>query len=233
MLKGRQTKIPFRTGIKAKGRVSVLNVIFLLKSVQRHYIVAILTILVCVGGAYLINVFVQPQYQASASLMANIAQANESGTYNELLASQMLTKTYEDTIQSRSVAGEVKKKLSLNESPTLLLRKIKVRTDPGTLVINLYATDRNPQSAVAIVNAFADTFINKSKGIVSSAKVTVLDYADMDQASEPVSPKKMFNLALGVLIGLFAALSISLLLEKWRLSRRRSGMKNSKIEKSA
>ncbi|USB33034.1 hypothetical protein LDO05_17585 [Paenibacillus sp. YPG26] len=211
----------------------MLNVIFLLKSVQRHYIVATLAILVCVGGAYLINVLVQPQYQASASLMANISQSNESGTYNELLASQMLTKTYEDTIQSRSVAGEVKRKLSLKESPTLLLRKIKVRTDPGTLVIHLYATDRDPQSAVSIVNAFADTFISKSKGIVSSAKVTVLDYADMDQASEPVSPKKMFNLALGVLIGVFTALSLSLLLEKRRLSRPGSGTRSGKIGKSA
>lgn len=210
-----------------------MNMMFLVKSVQRHYLATILTIVICVGGAYLINMLVQPQYQAAASLMANISSTAESGTYNEFLASQMLTKTYEDAIQSRYVANEVKKKLGLSETSVELLRKIKVRTDPGTLVINLYAADSDPKNAVAIANAFADSFITKSKGIVSSAKVTVLDYADMEQASVPVSPKKMFNLALGVLIGLFAAMSISLFLEKRRLLRRKNRISPSGIEKSA
>ncbi|WP_068621042.1 YveK family protein [Paenibacillus tuaregi] len=210
-----------------------MNIAFLVKSVRRHYIAGLLTIVVCVGGAYLINMLVQPQYKAAASLMANIASSNESGTYNEFLASQMLTKTYEDAIQSRVVAGEVKKKLGLKETTVELLNRIKVRTDPGTLVINLYATDRDPKNAVAIVNAFADAFITKSKGIVSSAKVSVLDYGDMEQASVPVSPRKMFNLALGGLIGLFAAMSISLLLEKRRLLRRKSRITPGGMEKTA
>ncbi|MNE19798.1 Capsular polysaccharide type 8 biosynthesis protein cap8A [compost metagenome] len=162
---------------------------------------------------------VQPQYQASASLVATIT-STESGTYNELLASQMLTRTYEDAIKSRYIANEVKEKLNLSESIYDLLQRIDVRTDPGTLVIMLYATHDNPEDAVRISNAFADAFIAKSTEIVQSANVIVLDYADMEDASIPVSPRKMLNLAIGGFIGIFVALGISMLLERRRITRK-------------
>ncbi|MBP2001955.1 capsular polysaccharide biosynthesis protein [Paenibacillus shirakamiensis] len=210
-----------------------MNIVFLLKCVVRHYIATLITLAICVGGAYTINFFVAPQYQAAASLMANIASGSDSGLYNEFLASQMLTKTYEDAIQSRSVASEVKTQLGLTETVTQLLQKINVRTDPGTLVVHLYVTDGNAKKAVAEANAFADVFIHKSKQYVQSAKVTVLDYADLEQASVPVSPKKLFNIALSILIGIFAALSLSLLLEKRRSILRKEHQKANEMDLSA
>ncbi|WP_194434138.1 YveK family protein [Paenibacillus segetis] len=169
---------------------------------------------------------VKPQYLATASLVATIA-SNESGTYNEFLASQMLTKTYEDAIQSRFIAIEAQKKLETSETVFELLKRVTVRTDPGTLVILLSATHDNPKDAVAIANAFAESFIEKSRKIVQSANVIVLDYANMEDASIPVSPKKLFNLAIGSFIGLFAGLSVALFLEK-----RRSLHKSSRKDKT-
>lgn len=195
-----------------------MDINYLLSSVKHHLIAFCFTLLICVGGVFLINRIVEPQYQATASLVATIV-STESGTYNELLASQMLTKTYEDAIKSRYIANEVKEKLQLTESVNDLLQRINVRTDPGTLVVMLYAKHDNPQTAVAISNAFADAFIEKSTDIVQSANVIVLDYADLEDASIPVSPRKMLNLAIGGFIGIFAAMGISLLLENRRRNR--------------
>lgn len=167
----------------------------------------------------MVNNMVQPKYQATASLVATISSA-ESGTYNEFLASQMLTKTYEDAIQSRFIALEAMNKLETSETAYELLKRVEVRTDPGTLVILLSATHDNPQDAMEIANAFAESFIEKSKTIVQSANVIILDYANMEDAEIPVSPKKLFNLAIGGFIGIFAGLSISFFLEKRRSSRK-------------
>lgn len=193
----------------------------LVRVISRHFIAFGVTLLLCVGSVFLVNSMVKPQYQATASLVATIA-STESGTYNEFLASQMLTKTYEDAIQSRFIAIEAQKKLETSETVFELLKRVTVRTDPGTLVILLSATHDNPKDAVAIANAFAESFIEKSRKIVQSANVMVLDYANMEEASIPVSPKKLFNLAIGSFIGLFAGLSVALFLEKRRSLRKSS-----------
>lgn len=192
----------------------------MLRTAKKHGIAVLITLALCVGGVFLANELVRPQYEAAASLVATIS-SSESGTYNEFLASQMLTKTYEDAIQSRFVANEAKAKLQTSESAYGLLKRIKVRTDPGTLVLVLYARHDNPEDAVAIANAFAESFISKSTEIVQSANVTVLDYANLEDASIPVSPKKLFNLAIGIFIGVFASLSVAMLLEKRDASRRK------------
>ncbi|WP_138494495.1 YveK family protein [Paenibacillus pinistramenti] len=209
-----------------------LNGIFLGKALRKHYIAFVLTLLVCIGSAVLVNQLVEPAYQAEASLVANIGPTANSGTYNEFLASQMLTKTYEKAIQSRYIADEVVRKLNLEQSAYELLKTINVRTDPGTLVIMLYAKSDDPKRAVEVANAFADSFITNSKKIVQNANVTLLDRASLQQASIPVSPKKTFNLALSVLIGLFAGLSMAVALEKREQSRRKARLHNIGVELS-
>lgn len=181
----------------------------------------LITLLVCVGGVFLMNSMAEPQYQASASLVATLDSA-ESGTYNDFLASQALTKTYENAIKSRYIATEAKLKLNTSETAYGLLKRISVRTDPGTLVIKLYARHEHPQQAVDIANNFANAFIEKSTVIVPNANVIVLDYANMEEASIPVSPRKMLNLAIGGFIGLFAGLIVVLYLDHRKGSRRRS-----------
>lgn len=198
-----------------------MELVYLWKSIRNHFIVFGLVIALCIGAAFLANEMLKPTYRANVSLVANIASKPESSTYNEFLASQMLTKTYEDTMQSRYIASEVKKKIAVPESSTELLQKIKVRTDPGTLVIMLSYTGEDPKQAVAIANAFAESFVSKSKEIIADANVSILDLASMEDTAVPVSPRKNLNLALAAFVGLFAALSLVLILER-RGARKKS-----------
>ncbi|MEC2342884.1 GNVR domain-containing protein [Paenibacillus barengoltzii] len=190
-------------------------------AVRRHALAFSIVLAVCVGLAVLLNEVVAPSYRANVSLVANLASNPESSTYNEFLASQMLTKTYEDTIQSRYVATEVKKKVSTPDSVTQMLKKIKVRTDPGTLVIMLSYTGEDPKQAVAIANAFAETFIAKSKEIVAGANVSILDLASLEETQKPVSPRKTMNIAIASFIGFFAGLSLALILDARHIRSRK------------
>ncbi|CAM4431180.1 GNVR domain-containing protein [Paenibacillus phoenicis] len=191
-------------------------------AVRRHLLAFSLVIAACVGLAVLLNEVVTPSYRANVSLVANIASNPESSTYNEFLASQMLTKTYEDTIQSRYIASEVKKQVSTPDTVIQLLKKIKVRTDPGTLVIMLSYTGDDPKQTVAIANAFAETFIAKSKEIVAAANVSILDYASLEETKKPVSPRKALNIALAGFVGLFGGLSLALILDACHIRNKRN-----------
>lgn len=193
---------------------------FLWRSVRGHPLAFWLVVTGCIGLAVLVNEVMPPSYRANVSLVANVASNPESSTYNEFLASQMLTKTYEDAIQSRSIAMQVRSQVDTKDTVMQLLENIKVRTDPGTLIIMLSYTGRNAEEAVTVANAFAEAFIAKSREIVASANVSILDRASLEQAKIPVSPRKELNIAFAAFAGLFIALSVVLSLER-RTARKR------------
>ncbi|MGO4108813.1 YveK family protein [Paenibacillus sp. YAF4_2] len=201
-----------------------MDLAFLLQAVRRYFIAFFIVIAICIGGGFAVNTFMTPSYQASASLVASISASGDAGIYNEFLASQLLTKTYEDTLKSYFIANKVKEKLNTSLSAADLLKKVETRTDPETLVVKLMVNDTNPKDAVAIANAFAETYVSESKSILQYANMTLLDRANIEQASIPVSPKKAFNLAISLFIGVFLGLSIALLLETRRMARKRNRM---------
>jgi capsular polysaccharide biosynthesis protein len=193
----------------------------LLNTIRRHFIVFPIIVLCFLAAGYFINTVLKPEYQAKATLIANFDKSSEniSNKYNELLANQMLTKTYEEVIQSLLIANIVKLKLSSPLTPSELLKKVQVKTDPGALILSIYVNENDANQAVAIANAFAESFISNSTSILNQANVSILDLAVYDNSSTPVKPKKLFNLAVCLFAGLFSASSLSLLLDKARLKK--------------
>jgi len=193
----------------------------LLYSIFKHYIVFLTTIVCFLALGVGINYIVEPEYEAKATLVANFGQADDNidNKYNEILANQMLTKTYSEVIQSLYIAKIVKDKLNSPLSANDLLKKVQVKTDPGALILTVIVRDTDPVAANNIANSFAESFAVNSKEIVHQTNVTILDLASNDAAPTPVSPKKAFNLALCLFTGLFLGSSICLLMDKKRVGR--------------
>ncbi|MFC5446809.1 YveK family protein [Paenibacillus aestuarii] len=193
----------------------------LVKAIRRHFIIFPIIVLCFVAIGVGLNMVLQPEYQAKATIIANLDKSSNdvSNKYNELLANQMLTKTYEEAIQSLFIANIVKLKLSSTLTPVNLLKKVQVKTDPGALILSVYANDNDANQAVAIANAFAESFVNNSTLILNQANVSILDLAVYENSSIPVKPKKLFNLAICLFIGLICGSSVSLYLDKKNLRK--------------
>jgi capsular polysaccharide biosynthesis protein len=202
-------------------------------AIRRHFIVFPIIVLCFMAIGVYINMIIKPEYQAKATLIVNFDKASEnvSNKYNELLANQMLTKTYEEAIQSLLIANIVKHKISSPLTASELLNKVQVKTDPGALILSIYVYDNDANQAVAIANAFAESFISNSSLILSQANFNILDLAVYDNSLVPVKPKKVFNLAVCLFIGLFSASSMSLLLESRavRKAKKKQQSKNFRI----
>ncbi|MBB6733069.1 YveK family protein [Cohnella zeiphila] len=193
----------------------------ILNSIRKHMITFALTVICFVAIGFGLNTVMSPQYEAKATLVANFAptDSNSDNKYNEILANQMLTKSYEEMIQSLYIAQIVKTDLSSSLSVTELLSKIQVKTDPGALLLSIYVRDGTPKGAVDIANAFAQSFADHAATIMNNANVTILDLASYENSLDPVSPQKTFNLAICLFIGMFAGSSFSLLLDKRKAVR--------------
>lgn len=205
-----------------------MDVRFLLQAIGKRFLVFTIVVLILVGSAFALNQLAIPQYQGKVSIVTSISSVEDSSTYNKFLASQLLTRTYETTIKSRHIASEVKESLQSPYSISQLLDKLTVRTDPGTLVIVIRAKDENAETAVNMANAFADSFIRKSKDIVESSTVSILDYADLEASQTPVSPNERLNLALAGFAGLVLGACLCAMLEKiW--PKRKGRLNKSKV----
>ncbi|MFF2484021.1 YveK family protein [Paenibacillus sp. NPDC058071] len=191
------------------------------QAVSRFYMIILITIALCVGGAFILNAAVKPVYEATSSVVVSISSTGDAGIYNEFLASQLLAGTYKDILSSHYLAEKAKEKLGTSLTAAKLQKKLTVETNADTLVIKLKVRDSNVKDAVAIANAFSETFLSEAKSIIQYTNLSILDLANIEQASDPVSPKKAFNLAVSLFIGVFAGLSAALGLEFRREQRKR------------
>lgn len=192
----------------------------LFSSVRRHIVIFLLVVIVCGGGGAGITYVIPPLYQAEASIVANFNETDQSSDskYNDILVNQMLMQTYEGVVKSHSIAKVAKDKLKSSESPKDLLGQIEVKSNPGTLILTIYARYNNPRSAVDIANAFAEAFVENGPSIVKNANITILDKAVYENSLNSVRPK-LFIVAASVFMGIILGLSFSLLLEKKKLKK--------------
>ncbi|MDQ4075500.1 MAG: Wzz/FepE/Etk N-terminal domain-containing protein, partial [Chloroflexota bacterium] len=121
--------------------------------VQRGWIV-VLAVVLTAGSAYLWSAAQTPEYKATAQLIV-LPHTNDWGrlqTLKQRLAS------YTAQIRSEATAFRVVDDLRLDVSPYELLGRVAVRPELDRMVIQIDATDRDPQLAGQIANGFAEDF---------------------------------------------------------------------------
>lgn len=154
----------------------------------------------------------KPQYQASATLgvMINEAAA-EQIKYDELLANQLLIKSYKDFIKSRAVISEVIKDLNLIGMTNQDLEKItQVQLNPDSSMIKILVRHENPLLARDIANKISYVFIQKSSELLKVNNIKIVDIASVNK--EPVYPQTNLIIALSFLAGVFISLIFILII---------------------
>ncbi len=181
----------------------------------RNFKWILLGTIACIAVAALVTVYTPPLYEASTLVLVTERQPTEKaelnyGSYEGLLMSERLAKTYSEMMMTKAVAAEVIKRLSLNLSPTELSSKITAEPVQETNLIRLTATDGDPRLAQKIarmtVKVFSEeltAFKSVDETDTSSGghfiKVNVVEPAALP--AKPVRPKPLLNMLLALLVG--------------------------------
>src|SRR5207247_9237388 len=108
--------------------------------------------------------------------------------------------------------------------PTDLRHDVKVIPVTGTLLLNVAVRDTNPARARSIADTLVADFINHMKDLQKSDQKTaaeatlnpadiLLQEAPAIVPPDPVSPRPLLNIALGLLAGLALGLGLAFLLD--------------------
>ena len=119
------------------------------------------TVVVAAATAYLVSTLQPSVYESEATLIVGTSLSGNPG-YNELLVSEQLTATYAMVATTRPILARVAERLQLSETPGELQRRVDAEpVEDGTL-LKVTASDGNPQSAAALVNAVVEELIATS-----------------------------------------------------------------------
>ena len=131
-------------------------------------------------AAFLVTRTMTPTYSASATLLVDLSQQPGTVVYNDILASERLTKTYRELITQRPVLEGV---LSKGEFPELTVADLRKQLDVSitreTQLLKVSATDEDPDQAARLANAVATTFVAQQNllSVTRSGTVSIVESA--------------------------------------------------------
>ncbi|WLW50651.1 polysaccharide biosynthesis tyrosine autokinase [Streptomyces sp. YU58] len=182
-----------------------------------HWVaILVLTLLGAAGGAAVAQLQ-PPVYAAKAQMLVTVSAPVEdsSQAYQGALLSQQRAKSYTTLLTSQAVLGRLTDQLGLPYSIEHMQSHITATNPKDTAVIDVTVKDRSAGQAKQIAEALGPAFSR----IVSSAenpapggndRTPVINFGTLDGAElldDPVSPRRNFDIALGLAAGFVLGLA--------------------------
>ncbi|MGP4070389.1 YveK family protein [Halobacillus sp. B29] len=181
----------------------------------------LLLIIGLAAGAAIISALVTffvltPSYEASSQFIVNQSQADTAeNPYNvdDIRTNVELINTYNVIIKSPRILDQVVEELGLDVTSGTLSDKIQVSNAEQSQVVNVVATDEDPQQAAAIANTTVQVFKEDIPQLMNVDNVNVLSEAAVGSTPTQVSPKLSLNIAIALVVGLMIGVGLAFLLE--------------------
>src|SRR3989449_9789191 len=201
-----------------------MELIYYWRVVRRWAWLVLLCPLTGALAAGLITLQLPNVYEAQVLLLVRPAQPVSGGPNVSPVTSDTILHTYAVLMTDEPRAQQVIDDLGLKTDPTQLLRQVTVTPVTGTLLLKVAVRDADRARARSIANTLVPDFINHIRDIQKSDKKTAAE-ATLNPADillqdapafvppDPVSPRPLLNIALGLFAGLALGLGLAFLLD--------------------
>lgn len=187
---------------------------------RRRALPLLLCVVAGVAGGVQIARTTPKVYYATARALVTLppSEQTQGQTGQQLQGSQLsanLVPTYAQIATSRTVAEKVISQLGLTMSVGALQAHLSAVQQPSTLIINISASDGDPQRAASLADATTEALASRvselETGRSSKVEVQLLDHAATP--TSPTTPRPRLDVALGLALGLSAGLLLIAMLE--------------------
>lgn len=193
-----------------------------LRILRQSWVLIVLLTLLGIGAGAAYSIITTPKFSSSAKVFVSTSAGS---TVSELQQGNTFTqqrvKTYADLATTPIVLLPVIEELALETSAQDLAQQITATAPLDTSLIEITATDADPELAAAVATAVSDSLTQVVQTIEASeaedgttrsaVKLTLVQHAAVPES--PVSPNVPLNVALGGLVGLALGIGIAVLRE--------------------
>ena len=165
------------------------------------------------------SMLVTPAYTATATTFVSASRGAPSdvatAVADALLVRERVT-SYVDLVTTTDAMETVRTQTGVDLSTAELADAVSVENPPGSALLEISATDPNPEDAQSIANAAAeqlqssvDQLERPTDGGEAMVEVSIIEPAVLPDT--PSSPRTVLNLVLGGLVGLVTGVAVALL----------------------
>lgn len=179
---------------------------------RRLWLILLMPVVAAATAAVVSLYLLVPVYSASTTLWVIKNDSAGQVSYNDVLMSQNLTKTYAEVAKSRTVLAGAIKALQMQDITIEDLQdQLTVTALRDTQILSFSVKDHDPQRAARLADAVAASFQREIVGFMKVENVKVVDQALVPAL--PISPRKTLNVAIAFVLGIMAAVGVAFLLE--------------------
>lgn len=180
--------------------------------IAKRWSMIVLIPLLAVAASAVVSLFVLvPQYQASTTILVMKPAETAQILYQDIQVSRQLVDTYREIARSATVLNKVVANLQLPYSTEDVREQVDVTSVRNTEIINISATNPDPETARNIANEVARVFMSEVIAIYKVENVSLIDRATAP--ADPISPRVELNVAVAFVVGLMAAVGLAFLQE--------------------
>jgi capsular exopolysaccharide synthesis family protein len=161
-------------------------------ALRHHWWILVILPLLTGGLATGMVLYRTSTYTAHAMLLVNPTASAGAVLPNDVMAANLLVRTYGELVTSPVVLDRASKRLGLTIDPEVLADHVTARTLPNTQLVRLELTDTDPQRAADLANAIGSEFsiwMAESQNAMMDASIQALQVridsaqVDVDQTA--------------------------------------------------
>jgi capsular polysaccharide biosynthesis protein len=189
-----------------------INLKKFLNIIRKRILTIIITVLcVSILTSVISIYFMKPTYEATENILIG-KLVNDKSTYGDSQELSMLLASTMDFIKSPIVLNSVREELNINDDE--LEKKIVVQNNKDSQIVNVVVRDNDGEIAKDLAHTIAITSINKMKELFNVQDIKLLSDINGEPSVKKVGSVTL-NIAIGIVVGFFLGLGLSMFREYW------------------
>ena len=178
----------------------------LLQQIKKYFWVLLISTLVMGAAGFGVSeLFIEPEYESSITMIVNTGQDNSITVTNDSITSaQNLVSTYAVIIKSNTVLNQVISELDLDMSYDDLDSNVYVDAVDDTQIMRVAVLDTDKERSAAIVETIADIAPDIIVDAVEAGSCKVI--SQVETSEDPVTPNVLKNTLLAAAAGLLISM---------------------------
>ena len=157
--------------------------------------------------------FITPKYSATSQLIATSQNKDNNVSTDNINSNLMMINTYKDFIKGKVVMDtareQLEKEIGFKGTSDDIKNMINVEQTQSSQMFSIVVTSEDPKEAATVANVVASIFKQEAGEYTEADKVSIISEAE--PSSNPVSPNKKVNMAIGGVLGLIVGVGLALL----------------------
>jgi polysaccharide biosynthesis transport protein len=183
---------------------------------RRRWLSVLITTLLILGLASLVTVTMPQRYTSTTHLFFAVAGESASDLAQGSSFAEKQMASYVQLVKFPVVLAPVIRRLSLPMTPAELAGSVKARVPGNTVILEIAVTDRDRHRSAQIANAIgaemsiaAGELTPEREDGTKAVRATIVQAAEVPE--RPSSPNILFNICVGLVLGLLAGIAVAVL----------------------